>query len=476
MAKRSQKSNIQEDSNFSIFTKPWFVLAIVFVCFAILTPKIFIPIFRQLIGIKPDTETHTQSDRMPPPHMRSSHPPSMPPSPDPSEFSRSTPQFGRPGPSYAPHAQPGSSSNSKSLLTFLLPVYAIGIGCYMVYTLMKVFNKNEKKEDDEESDFESIKTKTKKFTERNYGPNVNWDAGKGEFKFKPNNNHFPRSEESEDEMNNYENYKNLDPDYVNYIKEMRRAKRLEADLEENQDDLVSEEIQLSPNLGMTSITNTNVLMNDTLERMKFSLNKINLQLTQAEKKGNSLEDPELDDLRLQLSQTEQQMAKIFNIVNTVSNNIHEKTKLIQVAQQDPADSSRFKKRQVPKIDNYPKKISTRENSMRKYGTNLRHRGNKRKDTDSDEDYNHLSKSESSSSSLSLNSRETSTSVSSGSSLSVSQKFKQDKVNSSSSDDNSENDRVSLNKIKLQNKLAAMSLKANLNGKHRKHKSKLNLNE
>ena len=62
-------------------------------------------------------------------------------------------------------------------------------------------------------------------------------------------------------------------------------------------------------------------MNETLERMKFSLNKINLQLLDAEKKGSSLEDPDLDALRLQLAQTEMQMGKIMTIVNTFSDSI-----------------------------------------------------------------------------------------------------------------------------------------------------------
>ena len=52
------------------------------------------------------------------------------------EFARTGPQFGRQA--YAP-AQ--STGGSKSILSFLLPVYAIGIGIYMIYTLCKVFNK-----------------------------------------------------------------------------------------------------------------------------------------------------------------------------------------------------------------------------------------------------------------------------------------------------------------------------------------------
>ncbi len=138
-----------------------------------------------------------------------------------------------------------------------------------------------------------------------------------------------RSEESEDEENDYERYKGLDPDYVSYLREARAVKRDEARKKAalKSKTLVKlnkiEEIPLTTNIGLTSITNTNVLMNDTLERMKYSLNKINTQLSNVEKKGgtSSMDDPELESLRLQLTQTEMQMAKIMSIVNTVSNTI-----------------------------------------------------------------------------------------------------------------------------------------------------------
>lgn len=312
MAKTKEKS-------ISIFARPWFVVAIVCSCFAVLTPKIFLPLFRQLLGFgREDEKVSANNDRFPPPNLRQRNPPAS--ADGGSEYPRAGPQFGRPPPTYSPQS---SSGSGRSLLTFLLPVYAIGIGLYMVYTLCKVFNKNgdeDKKNEDDESDDE-IK-KTLKFKERSLDANVQWDPDEGEFKYKRNASHFVRSEESEDELNDYERYRNLDPDYVAYLKEMRRRKREEAmgskavvNLRE------ASEIELTPNTGLTSITNTNVLMNDTLERMKSSLNKINIQLSEVEKKGGPLDDPELDSLRLQLTQTELQMAKIMNIVNTVSNTI-----------------------------------------------------------------------------------------------------------------------------------------------------------
>lgn len=281
MAKSSSHKQQQAQSNLSIFTQPWFVLAIVFACFAVLTPKIFIPIFRQITGIgrvESPQSTTNHYDRVPPPNLRSRQPVA-----ESADYSRPGPQFGRPGPSYAPQTQgTGGGSSNKSLLTFLLPVYAVGIGLYMMYTLFKVFNKNsDKKEEDldDESDFENIKSKNYKFKEKIY------------------------------QQTDSEDYENL---------QVHKTKRKPAPLSQET------EIPLSPSVGLASVTNTNVLMNDTLERMKHQLNKINLQLSHTEKKGGSLEDPELEDLRLQLSQTEQQMAKILNIVNTVSSSLKDK--------------------------------------------------------------------------------------------------------------------------------------------------------
>ncbi|CAF0849507.1 unnamed protein product [Brachionus calyciflorus] len=324
-------ATLKKNPKLSFYTQPWFVLAVVLACFAILTPKIFIPLFKQIFGIKNSepSSTHTNTDRFPPPNMRSRQPPSM--------SQEDTPHHigGRPNPLYNPQTHGSSSSSGKSILTFLLPVYAVGIGLYMMYTLFKVFNKNEKKDGDEEendSDYDTFKSKTMKFRERNYAPNFNWDANANEFKMK-STNRFCRSEETEDELENYEKYKHLDPDYVEYIKELRRKKRYEARKSAlnskkamNIDE--STEIPVSKNIGLSSVTNTNVLMNETLERMKYSLNKINKQLSEKEKKGGLMDDPELDDLRVQLSQTEQQMAKIFNIINTVSTGLKDKNIII----------------------------------------------------------------------------------------------------------------------------------------------------
>lgn len=161
-----------------------------------------------------------------------------------------------------------------------------------------------------------------------------WDEKNAEFKVRQGYHHSGkkgnvksfRSEESEDEENDYVRYKDLDPEYVEHVKERRRkARRARAP---PTDSVVSElnsqqekEVLVTPGMGLTSITNTNILMNDTLERMKFQLNKINMQLLHAEKKGNRLEDPDLEALRIQLAQTELQMSKIMGIVGKFSDTL-----------------------------------------------------------------------------------------------------------------------------------------------------------
>jgi hypothetical protein len=345
---RKKSSNDQETS---IFTRPWFVAVVVFSCFAVLTPKIFVPLFRQIFGLgRSEQEGH--SDHMPP-HLRMRYPPSAHQSASasgsaPSERPiRAAPQFGRPGPSFGPQATPTGSSSSRSLLNFLLPVYAVGIGLYMMYTLFKVFNKSKKSDEqgdgeDESDECEYDETKAKattmRFRERNRD-NFRWDANDAEFKyFNKSSSHYARGEETEDELNGYARYESLDADYVAYLKSRRRKKRqetgkyvlntsLDSPLQapsaaSGSQPVADAEIPLTSNIGLTSITNTNVLMNETLERMKYSLNKINEQLNRLEKKNSPMDDPELESLRLQLTQTELQMGKIMTIVDDVSSTVH----------------------------------------------------------------------------------------------------------------------------------------------------------
>lgn len=323
----------KEESSLNFLVSPWFVIALVVICFAILTPKIFLPMFMGFMGLNSPAEptTHNFAD----PRTRGN---GMPPQGDP----RAGPQFGRPGPGYGqPPAAP--AQGKSSLLTFLLPIYAVGIGVYMVYTLFKVFKKDEPKEEND-SDFEEVEKRNYKFKENTrLLDKANADVSRhGLGKSKSKRTAATRSEESEDELDEYARYSTVDQEYLDYLKEARRQKKLEKNKKKSPvartaGDTENDEIALTPGTGLTSITNTNVLMNDTLERMKHSLNKINNQLVDVEKKGNPLQDPELDSLKVQLTQTELQMSKIMTIVNTVSATLEKQN----IPNQDDEDDPEF---------------------------------------------------------------------------------------------------------------------------------------
>ncbi len=221
-----------------VVTRPWFVLAIVVTCFGILTPKIFIPLFRQMLGLTQllqDQQTGEASsrDRFPPPSMRS-------PRSSPDIHHRSAPHSPQHAAGANTHGSTTGGSSSKSMLNLMLPVYAVAIGLYMFYVLFKVFN-GKKEEDDtnliaqiNDSDFdESIRKSSRmKFKEKKFelNPMNVFKADADKFMFDPANSEFrvkqkfhkshqsskkssppvanirARSEESEDEMNDYARY------------------------------------------------------------------------------------------------------------------------------------------------------------------------------------------------------------------------------------------------------------------------------
>ncbi len=127
MPKLGQPSNRK---NLSIITQPWFVIILVCSCFAILTPKIFLPLFMQITGFnKPEPKNDPFNPSRPPnmPNPRGSphgpggarpNPHGSGPRPPPGSFN----------PNYQQQTTTGSSSKG-SLLTYLLPVYAIGKFC-----------------------------------------------------------------------------------------------------------------------------------------------------------------------------------------------------------------------------------------------------------------------------------------------------------------------------------------------------------
>ena len=128
---KKRKTATEDPSLMGFVTKPWFVLSVMIVCFGILTPKIFLPLFRQLLGLSKPV-TRVNSDEFGPPDRSRLRPMASHPQ-APVDSDRSTPNL---GPRYGHHH--GGGSGNRSFLSFLLPIYAVGIGLFMIYTLFKV--------------------------------------------------------------------------------------------------------------------------------------------------------------------------------------------------------------------------------------------------------------------------------------------------------------------------------------------------
>ncbi|KAI3388498.1 hypothetical protein SNEBB_002836 [Seison nebaliae] len=135
-SKKKRRNKPQSLSFASIINKPSVVFGIIICCFGILVPKVFWPFFRSLFGFN---RSQMNEDNSPPrrPFAAASaqH--------QPARFPGSV--GGMPNRGMGDASSFQQSKSEKSSLTLLLPVYAIGIALYMLYTLYKVFFKAPKK-------------------------------------------------------------------------------------------------------------------------------------------------------------------------------------------------------------------------------------------------------------------------------------------------------------------------------------------
>ena len=277
----------------NLFTKPWFIASIVFACFAIITPKILLPLFKQIFGFNeqpssaPNLNHHSFERRNPQSVMHKS--------------AGNIPLQSR-VPPQTQQTDQTSSSSSRSILVFILPIYAIGIAVYMIYTLFKVYGKkDEKNKRDEEEE-----------------NNCDDDGGLSNIKWDPINKRFTTNDDKsalggegdEDE------YSNLDEDYIKFLKTKRR----------------NESSSLNRNKNKTT-SEDNSDLNNVLNVMKKSLSNINNKLVEAEKKGGPMDDTDLQTLRLQLANTELQMIKILQTIDSMvvvnKNNNNEDDSIIE---------------------------------------------------------------------------------------------------------------------------------------------------
>jgi hypothetical protein len=269
-------------TNSSIFTKPWFVLTIIVVCFAILTPKIFMPLFKQAFGLTKSTSVPLNEYVSGAPRMEQMRRPTN---------TRSMPQQ---------QQQQQQTTSKSSMLTFVVPMYAVGILVYLIYVLFKIYLK--KKDSDKLNDTE------KEFLKQVTG--IKWNPGSKEFS----------------SLHALSNDENCDQD---------------------------------------SNTNTNTTNNNDIDnfifKMKSNLNQINTSLIQAEKKGDILDDNDIQSLKLQLTNTELQMEHIYKLLDSISKKQQDQQKQEQLNESN--DESLLKKRQ--KNNNNKSKLKKNKKIYRK---------------------------------------------------------------------------------------------------------------
>ncbi|CAF3314969.1 unnamed protein product [Rotaria socialis] len=265
----------------SLLTRPSVVFAIVFGCFAVLVPRIFLPLFRSKPAVSqlhdfdesfqrptPVVPNNENSDSIEhisgtPPHMRGAHP---------------NMRMHHPG---ANGRHPGSSeqSGSKSIVTLALPMYTVGIGVFFIYTCFKYWSKK---------DCDGNKRKNRYSNE-----NLPWNSEKRK------NEYDLLDKDSEGEDNKEDFYSGLDPDYVEFLK-LKKQKALEAE---------------------RVMTDEQKQMHYALEEMKKSLSFISSKLV-AKENRESLDNTEIVQLQERLASTEAQMCKILSALDVASEKVN----------------------------------------------------------------------------------------------------------------------------------------------------------
>lgn len=119
------------------------VVAIIFGCFAVLYPKLFHPMIMNSLGLSDSKKKDDFSTYLPPqlrkPNMGQPH--SVTPGMGGHDHGKQGMRGPHPGMRAAAEmSKQGGGGGGKGLMGVVLPIYAIGIVCYLVYTLVKVFS------------------------------------------------------------------------------------------------------------------------------------------------------------------------------------------------------------------------------------------------------------------------------------------------------------------------------------------------
>jgi len=131
----------------SVQTKSYMVLGIVLGCFGILYPKLFHPMLMSSLGYYKQPSINDESSLHPRERMMRGSPSAKPQQA--SHGQHSPYAYGRPNPGMRMGGEGGqggrvAGSGRGGVMTMILPLYAIGIVLYLLYTLVKVFGGNKK--------------------------------------------------------------------------------------------------------------------------------------------------------------------------------------------------------------------------------------------------------------------------------------------------------------------------------------------
>ncbi|UJR35556.1 hypothetical protein I4U23_028309 [Adineta vaga] len=272
----------------SLLARPSVVFAIVFGCFAVLIPRVFLPLFRS----RQSAPVHHPHE-----HFRTPLPTSSPTPPssisdndkdneDGYEHTLDSLSRMRKRHHSGVDNQPETTINqigSKSAVRFALPMYTVGIAVFFLYTCFKYWAKRN--------------TEESRIKSRYSSNDIQWNAQKRKFNYNINQQH-----DKTDEIDDEDLYNGLDPDYVEYL---RLKKQKEVKNEEK-------------------LTREQKLMDHTLDEMKHSLSFISSKLG-TNQTGNNLTTNEIFQLQDRLASTEAQMCKIMNALDAASNQVNKLT-------------------------------------------------------------------------------------------------------------------------------------------------------
>ncbi|KAH8851618.1 Resistance to inhibitors of cholinesterase protein isoform 1 [Schistosoma japonicum] len=257
----------------SVRVQTYLVLGVIVACFSILYPKIFHPMLLHLLGFANtrNKEEHTRLENL---RLNSHHPPKQ------IRTSEGIVQ--------QDHGKRGG------IMSMVLPIYAVGIVLYLLYTLSKIFSSKRRRNTDKKEEFL-----------RQYYRDFHYDADKGKFRMGHDS-----SDDDEDETDTFGNSSSLDFLSSRRLTEDSKSKPFEwgsVFKDSSHQDIYRSARSLPKDLGKL------------LMRME----------------RQDLDSEELSRLRVRLEQTEQEMTRILRAMQSAEDAIRGSVK------EQPMDEEMF---------------------------------------------------------------------------------------------------------------------------------------